>query len=160
MGYSKRQFILAAFEEIGLAAYTFDLQPDQLESARRRLDAMMADWNGKGIRLGYPIPSSPQDGNIDEETNVPDSAYEAIICSLGIRLAPSYGKQVMPMTMATAKQGYDTLLQRATYPLEQQMPSTMPSGAGNKPWRVYDNPFVRPPVDPVQVGPDGPLELN
>jgi hypothetical protein len=121
---------------------------------------MIADWNGKGIRLGYPIPSSPQDGSIDEETNVPDSAYEAIICSLGIRLAPSYGKQVMPMTMATAKQGYDTLLQRATFPLEQQMPSTMPSGAGNKPWRVYDNPFVRPPVDPVQVGPDGPLELN
>lgn len=160
MGYTKRQFILAAFEEIGLASYTFDLQPEQLESARRRLDAMIADWNGKGIRLGYPIPSSPEQGSIDEETFVPDSAYEAIICSLGIRLAPSYGKQVMPMTMATAKQGYDTLLQRATFPLEQQMPSTMPSGAGNKPWRVYDNPFVRPPVDPVQVGPDGPLELN
>jgi hypothetical protein len=160
MGYTKRQFILAAFEEIGLASYTFDLQPEQLESARRRLDAMIADWNGKGIRLGYPIPSSPEQGSIDEETFVPDSAYEAIICSLGIRLAPSYGKQVMPMTMATAKQGYDTLLQRATFPLEQQMPSTMPAGAGNKPWRVYDNPFLRPPVNPVQVGPDGPLELN
>jgi len=160
MGYTKRQFILAAFEEIGLASYTFDLQPEQLESARRRLDAMIADWNGKGIRLGYPIPSSPEQGSIDEETNVPDSAYEAIICSLGIRLAPSYGKQVMPMTMATAKQGYDTLLQRATFPLEQQMPNTMPAGAGNKPWRVYNNPFLRPPVNPVQVGPDGPLELN
>jgi hypothetical protein len=160
MGYTKRQFILAAFEEIGLASYTFDLQPEQLESARRRLDAMIADWNGKGIRLGYPIPSSPEQGSIDEETFVPDSAYEAIICSLGVRLAPSYGKQVMPMTMATAKQGYDTLLQRATFPLEQQMPSTMPAGAGNKPWRVYDNPFLRPPVNPVQVGPDGPLELN
>jgi hypothetical protein len=160
MGYTKRQFILAAFEEIGLASYTFDLQPEQLESARRRLDAMIADWNGKGIRLGYPIPSSPEQGSIDEETFVPDSAYEAIICSLGIRLAPSYGKQVMPMTMATAKQGYDTLLQRATFPLEQQLPSTMPAGAGNKPWRVYDNPFLRPPVNPVQVGPDGPLELN
>jgi hypothetical protein len=160
MGYTKRQFILAAFEEIGLASYTFDLQPEQLESARRRLDAMIADWNGKGIRLGYPIPSSPEQGSIDEETFVPDSAYEAIICSLGVRLAPSYGKQVMPMTMATAKQGYDTLLQRATFPLEQQMPGTMPAGAGNKPWRVYDNPFLRPPVNPVQVGPDGPLELN
>jgi hypothetical protein len=74
MGYSKRQFVYAAFEEIGLASYVFDLQPEQLESARRRLDAMMADWNGKGIRLGYPIPSSPQDGSIDEQTNVPDSA--------------------------------------------------------------------------------------
>jgi hypothetical protein len=159
MGYTKRQFVLAAFEEIGLAAYTFDLQPDQLESARRRLDAMIADWNGKGIRIGYPIPSSPQDGGLDEETFVPDSAYEAIICNLGVRLAPSYGKQVMAETKATAKQGYDTLLARATFPLEQQLPSTMPAGAGNKPWRVYDNPFIRPPVDPVQVGPDGPLEL-
>lgn len=160
MGYSKRQFIEAAFSEIGLASYAFDLQPEQLEAARRRLDAMMADWNGKGIRLGYPIPSSPQDGSIDEQTNVPDSAYEAIICSLGIRLAPSYGKQVMPETKATAKQGYDTLLQRATFPLEQQMPGTMPSGAGNKPWRVYDDPFLQRPVTPVDAGPDGVLEFN
>ena len=160
MGYSKRQFITAALEEIGLASYVFDLQPEQLETARRRLDAMMADWNGKGIRLGYPIPSSPQDGSIDEETNVPDSAYEAIICSLGIRLAPSYGKTVMGETKIVAKQGYDILLQRATYPLEKQLPNTMPSGAGNKPWRVYDNPFVRPPYFPVDAGPDGPIEYN
>jgi len=160
MGYSKRQFIEAALAEIGLASYAFDLQPEQLEAARRRLDAMMADWNGKGIRLGYPIPVSPQDGSIDEETNVPDSAYEAIICNLGIRLAPSYGKQVMNETKATAKQGYDTLMQRATAPLEQQFPNTMPSGAGNKPWRVYDNPFLRPPVSPVEAGPDGPLQFN
>jgi len=160
MGYSKRQFIEAALAEIGLASYAFDLQPEQLEAARQRLDAMMADWNGKGIRLGYPIPVSPQDGSIDEQTNVPDSAYEAIICNLGIRLAPSYGKQVMNETKATAKQGYDTLMQRATAPLEQQFPNTMPSGAGNKPWRVYDNPFLRPPVSPVEAGPDGPLQFN
>lgn len=160
MGYSRRQFIYAAFEEIGLASYVFDLQPEQLESARRRLDAMMADWNGKGIRLGYPIPSSPQDGGIDDQTNVPDSAYEAIICNLGIRLAPSYGKQVMNETKATAKNGYDLLLQRATFPLERQLPNTMPLGAGNKPWRVYDDPFVRGPVDPVTAGPDGPIEFN
>ena len=158
MGYTKRQFISAAFEEIGLASYVFDLQPEQLESALRRLDAMMADWNAKGIRLGYPLPSSPQDSTLSEETLVPDSAYEAIICSLAIRLAPSFGKQVMVETKTTAKQGYDILLQRATFPLEKQLPATTPAGAGNKPWRVYDNPFVRPPYFPVDAGPDGPLE--
>jgi hypothetical protein len=160
MSYKKRQFISAAFEEIGLASYVFDLQPEQLQSALRRLDAMMADWNAKGIRLGYPLPSSPQDSDLDEDTLVPDSAYEAIICSLGIRLAPSYGKQVMIETKTTAKQGYDILLQRATFPLEKQLPATTPSGAGNKPWRVYDNPFVRPPYLPVNAGPDGPIEYN
>jgi len=24
---------------------------------------------------------------------------------------------------------------------------------------VYDNPFIRPPVDPVEAGPDGLIEL-
>ena len=158
MGYSKRQFVSAALEEIGLASYAFDMQPQQLESALRRLDAMMADWNAKGIRLGYPIPSSPQDSDLDEQTNVPDSSNEAIYTNLAIKLAPSYGKQVMPDTKATAKESYNTLLSRAAMPMEQQLPSTMPAGAGNKPWRVYDNPFIRPPADPVLAGQDGPIE--
>ena len=160
MGYSKRQFVAAAFEEIGLASYVFDLQQEQLQSAMRRIDAMMADWNGKGIRLGYPLPNSPQDSDLDEPTLVPDWANEAIITNGAVRLAPGYGKVVMPETKAVAKDSYNTLLQRATMPPEQQLPATMPAGAGNKPWRVYDNPFIRPPVDPVDAGPDGPLQFN
>ncbi len=160
MGYSKRQFLTAAFTEIGLASYVFDLQPEDLESAIRRLDSMIADWNGKGIRLGYPLPGSPQDSDLDAESQVPDSANEAIITNLAMRLAPSYGKQVSALTLVTAKNAYNTLLSRATLPYEQQMPGTMPSGAGNKPWRVYDNPFLAPPVNPVLTGPEGPLEFN
>lgn len=160
MGYSKRQFVTAAFEEIGLASYVFDLQPQQFESALRRLDAMMASWNALGIRLGYPLPSSPQFSDLDAESEVPDSANEAIITNLAIKLAPGYGKQVMPDTKATAKETYNTLLSRAAVPMEQQLPSTMPSGAGNKPWRVYDDPFLRPPVDPVLAGQDGPIQFN
>ena len=160
MGYSKRQFVAAAFEEIGLASYVFDLQPEQLQSAMRRIDAMMAYWNGKGIRLGYPLPGSPQDSDLDEPTLVPDWANEAIITNGAVRIAPGYGKVVMPETKAVAKDSYNTLLQRAAMPPEQQLPATMPAGAGNKPWRVYDNPFIRPPVNPVDVGPDGPLQFN
>jgi hypothetical protein len=160
MGYSKRQFVAAAFEEIGLAAYAFDLQPQQFESALRRLDAMMASWNALGIRLGYPLPSSPQFSDLDAQSEVPDSANEAIITNLAVKIAPGYGKQVMPDTKSTAKETYNTLLSRAAVPMEQQLPSTMPAGAGNKPWRVYDNPFIRPPVDPVLAGQDGPIEFN
>jgi hypothetical protein len=121
---------------------------------------MMAAWNALGIRLGYPLPSSPDDSDLDEETNVPDSANEAIYSNLAIKLAPSYGKQVMPDTKMTAKESYNTLLSRAAMPMEQQMPSTMPSGAGNKPWRVYDDPFVRPPVSPLLAGGDGEIQYN
>ena len=158
MSYTKRQFVEEAFAELGMANYTFDLQPQQLDTAMRRLDAMMATWNAKGIRLGYPLPSSPQDSDLDTETQVPDSANEAIVANLAIRIAPQYGKQVQIDTRTTAKLGYDTLLARATFPLEQQFPRTLPLGAGQKPWR-YDTPFMPGPVDPVLAGPDGPIEL-
>lgn len=159
MGYTKRQFVTSAFEEIGLADYVFDLQPEQLESALRRLDSMMAEWNATGIRLGYAMPSSPQDSDLDTETNVPDSAWEAIITNLAIRIAPGYGKVVAPDTKVSAKGAYNVLLQRATYPLEQQLPQTMPTGAGNKPVRL-NNPYVPMPAHPLDAGPDGPFEWS
>ena len=160
MGWTKRQFVTQAFEEIGLASYVFDLTPDQLQSALRRLDTMIAAWNALGIRIGYPLPSSPNDSDLDEQTNVPDASTEAIYTNLAIKLAPSYGKQVMPDTKATAKESYNTLLSRAAMPMEQQLPGTMPSGAGNKPWRNAETPFVRRPVPPVLAGGDGEIEFN
>jgi len=160
MGYSKRQFVAAAFEEIGLASYVFDLQPEQLQSALRRLDAMIAEWNAKGIRLGYPIPGSPQFSDLDEPSEVPDSANEAIITNLALKVAPGFGRTPMADTKITAKAAYNTLLSRAAMPMEQQFPNTLPAGAGNKPWRMYDNPFLGPEVDPVDAGPDGPIQFN
>ena len=159
MGWTKRQFIEQAFEEIGLASYVFDLTPEQLDSALRRLDSMMASWNAKGLRLGYPLPSSPTDSDLDEQSGVPDSANEAIYTNLAIRLAPGFGKMVLPEAKANAKAAFDVLMMRAALPLEQQMPGTMPSGAGNKPWRTTSNPFLDPPVDPLLAGQDGPIEL-
>lgn len=158
MGWTKRQFIEQAFDEIGLASYVFDLGPEQMQSALRRLDMMMASWNALGLRLAYPLPSNPQDSDLDEETNVPDSANQAIYANLAIKLAPSYGKQVMAETKVSAKEAYNTLLSRAAMPMEQQMPGTMPSGAGNKSWRNYDDPFLQRPVDPVLAGQDGPID--
>jgi hypothetical protein len=160
MSWTKRQFVAAAFDEIGLASYAFDLTPEQLQSALRRLDALVAAWNALGIRLGYPLPSSTQDSDLDEQTNVPDSSIEALYTNLAIKLAPSYGKQVAIETKVTAKESYNTLLSRAALPMLQQLPSTMPSGAGNKPWRTYDNPFLARPVDPVLAGQDGQIEFN
>ena len=159
MSYTKRQFVESAHNEIGLSAYVFDMPTEQLQLSMRRLDAMMAEWNAKGIRLGYPMPSSPEGGDLDAETEVPDSAWEAIITNLAIRVAPSFGKTVMPETKVTAKRAYNTLLSRATVPPEMQFPSTLPAGAGNKPW-VYDDPFLTGPVEELEAGPDGNLEFN
>lgn len=160
MGWTKRQFIEEAFAEIGLASYVFDLSPEQLQAALRRLDGMLAMWNGKGVRIGYPLPESPQDSDLDAETGVPDRANEAIYTNLAIKLAPSYGKQVLTETKVTAKNAYNLLLQRAAMPSEMQFPDTLPAGAGNKAWRSDGDVFMDKPADPLQVGPDSDLILE
>jgi len=161
MSWTKRQFINAALEEIGLASYVFDIQPEELESALRRLDAMMADWNVRGIRIGYPL-SSITSSSVAQETSVPDSANEAIISNLGMRLAPSYGAIVPREVKISAKNGLMTLLTRAgvTQPQEKQLPSSLPVGAGNKPWRYSGDNFMPEPTDNVDAGPDSELDFN
>lgn len=159
MGYSKRQFVTKAFEELGLADYVYDISPEELQSAVEKLDAMMAAWNALGVRLGYPITDSPQNASLTEASGVPDSANIAIITNLAIMLAPSYGKQVMPDTKITAKTSYNTLVSRSALSVPMQYPSSMPAGAGNKPWR-YDNPFLNPPTDPLLAGQDSELTFE
>lgn len=161
MSWTKRQFVVAGFSEIGLASYVFDLTPAQLQAALDRLDAMMGTWNGQGIRLGYPLPSTPGSSSLDEVTNVPDSANETIFQNLAIRLAGGYGKSVSPDTKAAAFAGYNAMLGHAMgAPPEMQMPGTMPAGAGNKPWRNTGQPFLNPPTDPLLAGQDGQIEFD
>lgn len=160
MSWTKRQFVVAAFGEIGLASYVYALTPEQLQAALIRLDSMMATWNGQGIRLGYPIPSSQGGSNLDQETNVPDSANEMVFQNLGIRLAPGFGKTVSPDTKISAINAYNAALGKAMGPPpERQMPSDMPAGAGNKPWIGTGQPFLLPPSDPIDAGEDGPLNF-
>ena len=149
MAWTKRQFIEQAFEEIGLASYTFDLSPEQMQAALRRLDAMMATWYGAGISLGYPLPASPQDSDLDTDTTVPAISNEAIYTNLALKIAPTLGKIVSTDTKASAKAAYQGLLQRAAMPCEIQLPGTMPAGAGNKPWRDGDAFLADPVADTV-----------
>lgn len=160
MGWTKRNFVVAAFGEVGLASYVFDLTPEQEQDALRRLDSMMGTWNGQGIRLGYPLPASPGDSSLDEETNVPDSANETVYQNLAVRIAPGFGKTVSPDTKTSAYAGYNAMLTQAVgLPPEMQLPGTMPAGAGNKPLGV-GRPFLNQPEDPLLAGQDGPIEFN
>ena len=135
MSYTKRQFVVAAFEEIGLASYVFDLTDDELISAGKRLDTMMATWNAKGIRLAYPLPSSPMTliASLDVDTEVPDAANEAYTALLSWTAQPT---------------------------LEKQFPSSLPVGAGNKSHRFNRDPFMQKPTDPLTTGGDGVLDLT
>jgi hypothetical protein len=160
MGYSKKQFIDSALEEIGLGRYAFDISPEQEESALRLLDSMMALWNAGGIRISYPLPSSPQYSDITAETTVPDAAYEAIRTNLALALAPQYGRQVMPHTTRSAAISLQVLRARFTVIPQMQFKAGTPLGAGNKPWRRGATPFIQSPTQTLDAGVDQTLEYN
>ena len=159
MSWTKRQFIELAFEEIGLAAYNFDLQPSNFESAMRRMDAMVAAWNAQGVRIGYPIPTNPENSDLDSDSGVPDYANQAIILNLAILIAPSYGKSVSPDTKTNAKSSYSNMLIQLTQPSEMQLHGSMPAGAGNR-RGGEDNEYIQSPEESIDIGTDDILELE
>jgi len=160
MSWTKQQLITAAFEEIGMGS-AFNIQAEELESVLKRLDSMMAEWNVEGIRVGYPI-ATVGTSSLTTDTNVPDSATEAIITNLAMRIGPSFGKVIPRETKVTAKKAYGTLQMRALTqdPQSKQFPNTLPIGAGNKRYKNRNQNFMPTPTDPVDVGPDSILELN
>jgi len=160
MSWTKRQFVEAAYEELGLASYFFDLQPEQLNSALYRMDAMVAGWDANGISIGYPIPSTQADSSLDDDSGVPDFAIECIYQNLAVRIGRTIGKQLPPDLLASAKLSYNNMATQALYPIhELQMPSTMPRGQGSKPWRNMTNPYVIPPQDDIEADSNGPIDF-
>lgn len=155
MSWSKRQIISQAFDGIGLAGFDYDIAPEQFHSALRQLDAMVAMWNAKGIRIGYPLPSSPETSDLDSDSNIPDSAIEAVYTNLQLRLAPTYGKAVPIELKSTALQGFNALLRSSSITMEMQLPNTMPLGAGNKGFR-YNREFATT-TKSLDVGGDSEL---
>jgi hypothetical protein len=159
MGWTKGELVDDAYAQLALQGYVFDIGPETRQGGLRRLDTMLATWNAKGIRLGYALPSSPSTSDIDADSGLPDSAFEAVIFNLAIRLADMHGKTVSQNILNVAKDGLDMLMMRAAYPPQQQFPNTLPRGAGNKPWRTNNSPFMPTPTDPL-VGAQGGDEIE
>ena len=160
MGWTKRELVTEAFGELALAGYEFDITPEEQQTALRRLDTMMATWEARGVRVGYAFPACPDDSDLDTDSGLPDAAVETTYLHLAIRLAASYGKQVSMDTKRSAREGFEQLLWRAAQPIEQQQPSTMPRGAGNRLWRNSQRPFFPTPDDsPLGIGQGGDLNI-
>ena len=155
MSWTKDQIVTAAFSELSLADdQGFDVTPEEKQRALYRLDAMLGIWAAKGVRLGYAFPADLAGSDLNSDSGLPDYANEPVYLNLARRLAPGFGKALSAETLKNAREGYDTLLWACAHPIEQQMPKTMPRGAGNKPWRTINRQFMpAPDEDPLQSNP-------
>lgn len=158
--WTKRQLVNEAYGELALQGYEFDLSPDEILTGVRRMDSMVASWEVRGVRIGYAFSSGPDESDPDDESGIPDTAAEAVYMNLAVRLAPGNGKQLSSDTRRTAREAYDTLLWSAAQPIEQQLPSTLPRGAGNRGWANNSRPFFPgPDNNPLQVDSGGDLDI-
>lgn len=157
MSWTKRQLITAAYRKLGIANYDFDLTPEQLQSACVDMDSLIASWEADGVHIGYASSDAPSTVDIDSDSGVPAYCNLAIYLNLAMLLAADYGKNITPDFQKKAEQAYKTMLLKSMPPvMEYQMPSTMPRGAGQK---NYDWPYVNPPTDPLETGPEGEFEF-
>lgn len=131
MAQTKQFFIDKAYSELGLAAYVFDLEPEDYQYAVGVANAMMAEWEGQGVHAGdWPIPDDPTADTMQTVVAIPATNWRAIWTSLALALAPSAGKQPEQATAAYAKLAFERLLVRRVEIPQMQRPQTMPIGTG------------------------------
>lgn len=161
MTWTKGQLVEEAMGELSLATgAAFDVTPEETARALRRLDAMVAVWAGKGVRIGYLFPATAGASTANDASGIPDIAAEPVFLNLARRLAPGFGRVLSPETLKNARDGYETLLRLSAMPPEQQLPHTQPLGSGNKPWRTTNRPFLpRPDTDPLRNDDSGDLTI-
>jgi hypothetical protein len=130
MSLTKLQLVDAAFEELALAGFTFDITAAERATALLRLDSMMATWEARGVSVGYFFGSSTVPTALTNDSDMPAMANEAVYTNLAVRLCATFGKQPPASLLATAKDALLPLLMRAATPEEQLAPGGFPLGAG------------------------------
>ncbi len=147
---TRLEIINQAFNLFGIS-YQFDLQPQQIDDAGKVLDAMLAGWASRGIRIGY-VPG-------DNDAIIPDLAVEAVTASLAMRLAPGFGKSVSQDTKMQAREAYTALISATSQIIPQRInPGFTPAGAGNRRSNTT-RPFLFLEDEPITTGQDGVLDI-
>lgn len=127
-GRTKRDIIELAFEYCGQAGFEFETSPEEVASAVRLLDTMMAEWpwNLTGYVRGNSLPEEPS-GLADED--VP-----AVFMELALRRAPGLGKSLSPEARATMSRSATSIRSRYSSILTQPMDHNTVRGSGMS-WR-------------------------
>lgn len=133
MSYTKRTIINQAHAEIGLGSYAYDLQPEDLQDALLRLNALLAQWSGNGAQVGWPSVNSELVDDLDADSGLPVDAVRGVICALAVDIAPGFGKAPSRETKIAARQGKKLMTRKSmTIPQREMDATSIPAGAGWK----------------------------
>ena len=105
MSWTKQDYVLSAFDEIGIASYQFDIQPEMLDVGRRKLETMYQN-----------VGSTPANGAVLTFLNTADGFANPFWHKDSIELLPGSlsvpsdaGMQVL---RATTDQGIEVVMSK------------------------------------------------
>lgn len=156
MGWTKRQVVAKAYGVTGVAEANMDTE--ELLEGMTSLDAMMASWEGRGMRLGYLASNTPTEGDLGQDTGLPPWAIQAVYLNLGIELAAVNGREVMPDTRALAERALNAVRLRTRRGAQMKLGPGVPAGGGNRRWRGQTGDFIVDDEDDLSV--DGTTEFD
>lgn len=129
---TKKDIINLAFEEIGIAYYNFDIQPEQYISALKRLDSMMSVWQSKRLELDYLLSDPITGSSLEDEAILSDKAIKPVYSNLALDLCPTFGKNPSLINIKNANLSYKNLINTSVSSNEVKMDRYV-LGGGYKP---------------------------
>jgi len=129
------------FEECGRAGYEFDRSPGEDASALRRLEAMLAEWQGEGVALNYNFPVAFGTSQPTDVAGIPDSTINTVAAWGAFRIAPGMGKTLSAETRKAMADGRAFLRAETSTIPERILPRTTARGIGHKPYSIW-RPFA------------------
>lgn len=141
MAWTKKQLIDSAFTEIGLQSYTYDLEPEDIQSSITTMDSMVTSW---GLNLHYALSDNPSQSDANLDSGLPIYAPEAVYTNLAIAICPRYGKVAPRELVVRAKKALKALEVRCAVIPVRSFDRTLPVGQGNKPFVGVAPQFFQP----------------
>lgn len=152
---TKGEVINNAYSQLRISGLTAEPQPNEIAKALKRLESMMAEYDGRNICLDYNFQETP---TLDASTGVDIQFDQMMETNLAVRLVPDFGKKISQddSLVLLGKQASQSLsnasarsaiVNRAIYPRRQAI------GSGNtfrwQRWRRFSQ---DKPAAPISCG--------
>jgi hypothetical protein len=159
MATTKSDIVASALNKLAVTGFDYEIDPEELKAGVVALEYMMADWDARGIKIGYAFAADPETANISDPVGIPDIAYRAVTYHLAIDLADTYGKAVTQSVNAGASSAMTSLLSAIQFLPTVQYPNRMPRGSGNS---LRNNRWMRyyRQTDTLDADNAGPIDTN
>lgn len=149
---TKGDLVLVALRKAGLASRSTLVQPEpeMVEDALTDLELMIAEWENKGIRLGYHFADEQLGADTGDDHGLLPGDINSVALCLAQRILTDVNR-VVPQSLAVqARDAYEAMQYRQIEVPSLQRRNDMPTGQGNR--GAFGGGRFYCEVDPVETG--------